>query len=55
MHVCDADEIILVKVRMLEEELLIATLKPFNGEPWWEAGSGLALSLPMKALARWIM
>jgi hypothetical protein len=28
------DETILAKVRMLEEELLIETLKPFNGEPW---------------------
>ena len=34
---CDADETLLAKVRMLEEELLIETLKPFNGEPWLEA------------------
>jgi hypothetical protein len=28
---CDADDTILAKVRMLEEEILIETLKPFNG------------------------
>ena len=33
----DADETILDKVRMMEEELLIETLNPFNGEPWLEA------------------
>jgi hypothetical protein len=33
----------------------LRTLKPIIVESWWGSGNGLALSLYVKALARWIV
>jgi hypothetical protein len=54
--VCDADEIILIKVGMLgKNNYCWRHWSPINVEPWWGSNNELVLSLCVKALARWIV
>jgi hypothetical protein len=54
--VCDTDDILLIKVGMLEKKNYCwRHWSPINVEPWWGSNNELVLSLCVKDLERWIV